>query len=566
MRQFALYINDEVNGPLSEYEVQDLIHAGKVTAETLCAPVGSENWEPLSNHFSFTSGLKLSRQTNEKVESSTETEPDLPRLEHDTRRRLLMYGLADSASVDQISPLQAEFLIREKETAIRRENSVRTIATFVSIALGVLGSSFLLAQPEASETIKDVANSAVSEDAKSIAQWQSFVKRANEYENQAKNAAVVPFGEPPGGLPCGPILLQRLQVNDEAAYNVTLTVALNNETLVGPLNKFSITLQPKVTLYMLEKDIPGDQLRKAKALTETLQLILSPLLDNKEFEPLRDELLTKFPDAADIPEAARLRADLATLKVTELATAIDKVNFRASEAEKIGEGKGPKTSNTVNASAYVGWAGRLRDFANDIIHLRDRLRINVDPEARRKVWSDFNLTTGAELGAWVIANAKSTFESNEQGEVHLTETANLKSDLIRRRVFVSFRINEDTVFLPWDSAFLSCGEPTSTRISNEVFMARERYKVISKADVGGRRYKYSSQVGDKLLMLTRESPHVYYISVARDRDTDVVTVRVDETAFKNINRGDVIPLDTLAQLPAYSQPAETIPSPLLSPE
>jgi hypothetical protein len=70
MRQFALYINDEVNGPLSEYEVQDLIHAGKVTAETLCAPVGSENWEPLSNHFSFTSGLKLSRQTNEKVESS----------------------------------------------------------------------------------------------------------------------------------------------------------------------------------------------------------------------------------------------------------------------------------------------------------------------------------------------------------------------------------------------------------------------------------------------------------------------------------------------------------------
>jgi hypothetical protein len=355
-------------------------------------------------------------------------------------------------------------------------------------------------------------------------------------------------------------------VSDEAAYNVTLTVALNSETLVGPLNKFSITLQPKVTLYMLEKDIPADQLRKAKSLTDTLQLILSPLLDNKEFEPMRDELLTKFPDAADIPEAARLRADLATLKITELAVGIEKVNFRASEAEKIGEGKGPKTSSTVNTSAYMSWAGRLRDFANEIIHLRDRLRINVDPDARRKVWSDFNLTTGTELGAWVIANAKSTFESNEQGEVRLTETANLKSDLIRRRVFVSFRINEDTVFLPWDSAFLSCGEPTSTRISNDVFMARERYKVISKADVGGRRYKYSSQVGDKLLTLTRESPHVYYISVARDRDTDVVTVRVDEATFKNLNRGDVIPLDTLAQLPAYSQPAETIPSPLLSPE
>lgn len=566
MRQFALYINDEVQGPLSEYEVQDLIHAGKVTAETLCAPVGSENWEPLSNHFSFNSGLKLTRQTNEKAESSTETEPDLPRLEHDTRRRLLMYGLADSATVDQISPLQADFLIREKETSIRRENSVRTIATFVSIGLGVMGGAFLLAQPAASETVKAVANSAVSEDTKSIAQWQNFVKRAADYESHAKEAAVVPFGEPPGGLPCGPLLLQRLQVNDDSAYNVTLTVTLNNETLVGPLNNFSITLQPKVTLYMLEKDIPADPLRKAKSLTDTLQLILSPLLDNKEFEPLRDELLTKFPEASDIPEAARLRADLATLKLNELAAAIDKVNFRASEAEKIAEGKGPKTSATVNASAYLGWATRLRDFANEIIHLRDRLRINVDPDARRKVWSDFNLTTGAELGAWVIANAKNTFESNEQGEVRLTETANLKSDLLRRRVFVSFRINEDTVFLPWDSVFLNCSEPTSTRISNDVFMARERYKVVSKVDVGGRRYKYSSQIGDKLLVLTRESPHVYYVAVARDKDTDVLTVRVDESTFKKLNRGDIIPLDTLAQLPAYSQPAETIPSPILSPE
>jgi len=566
MRQFALYINDEVKGPLSEYEVQDLIHAEKVTAETLCAPAGSENWEPLSNHFSFSSGLKLTRQSNEKVENSTETEPDLPRLEHDTRRRLLMYGLADSATVDQVSPLQAEFLIREKETSIRRENSVRTVATFVSIALGVLGGAFLLTQPAASDTVKAVANSAVSEDTKSIAQWQNFVKRAADYENHAKEAAVVPFGEPPGGLPCGPLLLQRLQVNDESAYNVTLTVALNIETLVGPLNKFAITLQPKVTLYMLEKDIPEDQLRKAKSLADTLQLILSPLLDNKEFEPLRDELMTKFPEAADIPEAARLHADLATLKLTELAAAIEKVNYRASEAEKIAEGKGPKTSATINASAYLGWAARLRDFSNEIIHLRDRLRINVDPDARRKVWSDFNLKTGAELGAWVIANAKNTFESDEQGEVHLTETANLKSELIRRRVFVSFRINEDTVFLPWDSSFLSCGEPTSTRIANDVFMAREHYKVVSKVDVGGRRYKYSSQVGDKLLLLTRESPHVYYISVARDKDTDVLTLRVDENAFNKLNRGDVIPLDKLAQMPAYNQPAETIPSPLLSPE
>ncbi|MFM7208248.1 MAG: DUF4339 domain-containing protein, partial [Verrucomicrobiota bacterium] len=61
MRQFALFINDQVRGPHTEAEIDAMIARGDVTAETLCAPAGSTEWEPLSNHFSFGSKLKVNR-------------------------------------------------------------------------------------------------------------------------------------------------------------------------------------------------------------------------------------------------------------------------------------------------------------------------------------------------------------------------------------------------------------------------------------------------------------------------------------------------------------------------
>ena len=116
MRQFALFIDNEVRGPLSEYEIQDLINAGTVHAETQCAPAGSAEWEPLSKHFTFGSSIKL----NKKVEKSeAEAAVDANRLDVDVRRKLLMYGLADSATVDQISQAQAEIVLADHEADLR---------------------------------------------------------------------------------------------------------------------------------------------------------------------------------------------------------------------------------------------------------------------------------------------------------------------------------------------------------------------------------------------------------------------------------------------------------------
>jgi len=559
MRQFALYIDDEVKGPFSEYEVQDMIHSGLLTAESLCAPAGSQDWEPLSNHFTFGSNLKLTRKTTDKPAQPTETEPSLPRLDHDVRRRLLMYGLADAAGVDQISPIQADMLIRETETRIRHQILTRRITTYASLGIGALSCWFsLVASPSALATLGSVAESVTQIDAKAAAQWETICRKARDFEVGLQAAQTATFGEPAGGAPASTLLLARLQVNEDSAYNFSANVSLNNDSLVGPLNKFGITLDTKVTIHLLPADLPDDIARKAKAQGETLQLVLSPMLDNTQFEPLREELLSKFPDAPEIPESSRLRTELAELRIAELGMAADKVLFRAREADTIAEGKGVKTAATANTRAYASWAPRLRDFANQINLLRDTIRINVDPDARRKVWSDFNLGPGAELGAWVLSRSARTMACDENGEIKLADTANLRPETLQRRALVSFRINEDTVFLRWDSPFLMLGEVSSIRIPNEALVARERYKVVSLIETGGKRHAYRADVGGRNLSSFRDSPKLHYLAIAREKDTDVVTVRVDEATFAATKRGDLIPMETLAKLTAYPTPADPV--------
>lgn len=566
MRQFALYIDEAVQGPFSEYEVQDMIHAGKVNGDTLCAPAGSESWEPLSNHFAFGSNLRLSRRTTEKPPQAADTEPELPRLDPDIRRRLLMYGLADAASVDQVSPIQADILIREKETRIRRVLLARRVATYVSLLAGALGAWVGLGSPSAVATLGSIAETVAKPETKATTRWENFGRGAREQDAVIAAAISAPFGEPERGTSAGQVLLSRLQVNESVAHNFSTHVELNGETLVGPLGKFGIAIDPKLTLHLLAIDPPSDVLQKLKAQNDTLQLVMSPLLDNTQFEPLREELMAKFPDKPELPESGRLRADLAGIKIADLNMAADKVLFRAREAEVIAEGKGAKTAVTANPRPYATWAPMLRQFAGEIRQLRDRIRINVDPDARRKVWSEYNLGTGAELGAWVLAHSLHTTPADDKGDCRIEETANLRPELLQRRALVGLRINEDTIFLPWDSTYLVVGETSSIRIPNETFLARERYKVVSLIETGGKRHVYRVELGGKTLSVFRDSPKLQYLAVAREKDTDVITVRVTEETFRTTKVGDAVPVETLAKLSVYPSPAEPVaPSPL-SPE
>ena len=547
MRHFALFIDNEVRGPLSEYEVQDLINAGTVHADTQCAPAGSTEWEPLGNHFTFGSSIKLTK----KVEKSeAEAEVDASRLDVDVRRKLLMYGLADSATVDQISQAQAEIVLGGHEADLRAKISVhRTVglsAFFVALAL----ASFVGAATDLGGALLGKAAAKFAKDDPKAPdnqkRFDSDVKRFEELQAQVQLAN---FQRPTGGQLLRPVLLNRLRIPENQGFKVS--GAVDTSPLANLLTKWNIKLDEGIKVYALGTAMPTDIQQKVAEQATVLDTVLSPMLDDASFEKFRAEAVASFPvDAA--PESARLKSEMEQMKLAELKTAIDRVEFRAREADKVGNSK---------------WAGELRTFSSKLRDLQNRIRINVDPNARKKVWSEFNSGLGAELGAWVLASNAKEIKVDQNGNFQIPETGKLEAEAAPTRLLVTAQINGDTVYLAWGSKFLACRDLRSEEIPKDVFLTREQYKVLDKPVTGNRRHYVRYRVGDKEITANRFSPKWHFFVVARDKDTDPLIVMVDAETHGKFPVGGVVPTELLEKCESFPRLTESpAPAPLLAAE
>jgi len=564
MRQFALFINNEVKGPLTEYEVQDLIQSGEVTADTLCAPLGSEDWQPLSTQFTFGSGLKLSRRANE-VRDDDNAEPATPRLDPDLRRQLLLYGLADAATVDQVAPAQATVLIAQIETTLRQKIFAHRVVAVACLALGLVGGFVAFKKPEAQSTLGTVADTAAIDDPANLKRWERLRSEVKRFERTSALALAAPFAEPKSNLESAPILLKRLVVRENLAFNLRAKVQVSEDNLVKPLENHTISLGEQLAVLYFEQGIPEEQLRRARTLAATLTLILSEITTKGDFAQTIAATMATYPEAITLPESASLRTELGEPKITEVGLALEKVKARAREIEKLSDTKSASTKQ-ANAEEYAKWARELWSFADRLTQLRDQLRIQVNPDARRTIWSEFNRGEGAELIAWALAHANRTLEIPAEGTVLIEEIAQLKPDEAAQRLLVRLRIQEDVVLLPWDSPFLTLSEQETTRIPNATFLQREIYRVVGKIETGGRKHSLRGEVGGRTLKLFRESPKWYYLSVGRERDTEPLLFKVSAERYAAAQLGQQIPVTELAELPIFEKALESPPAEGLSVE
>ncbi len=547
MRHFALFIENEVRGPLSEYEVQDLINAGSVNAETLCAPAGSTEWEPLSNHFSFGSSIKLAKKAEK---SEAEAEVDANRLDVDVRRKLLMYGLADSATVDQISKAQAEIVLGGHEADLRKRIGLHRNAGIAAFFVGLALTAYVGAATEVGGNLLGKAAAKFAKDdpkaQDGVKRFDSDVKHFEEIQAQAQAAT---FLRPAGGQALRPILLNRLRVPETQAFKVS--GAVDTSPLGNLLTKWNIKVDDTVKVYALPAAMPADVQQKVAEQAAALDTVLSPMLDEASFEKLRADVVASFPNDA-APEAARLRSEMDQLKLGELKTAIDRVEFRSREAEKSGNGK---------------WAGELRAFTGKLRDLQNRIRINVDPNARKKVWSEFNAGPGAELGAWVLASNAKEIKVDQNGAFLVPEMGKIEPDAAPARLLVTTQINGDTVYLAWGSKFLACRDLRSEEIPKDAFLTREQYKVLDKPVTGNRRHFVRYRVGDKEIFANRLSPKWCFFVVARDKDTDPLIVMVDAETHAKFPVGGVVPTEVLEKCESFPRLTESpAPAPLLAGE
>ncbi len=565
MRHFALFIDNEVRGPLSEYEVQDLIAAGTATAETLCAPAGSTAWEPLSNHFTFGSTLKLNR-TPAVGRTAEETEAQANRLDPELRRNLLMYGLADGATVDQLAPAQAESALAARIAEIKSRRRLHQFAGLGAfLAAMALGAYLGLGDTPVASLLGHAAGTWSKEDPKSAEQAKRLETDLRTFEKLRGDVEAAVFAPPAGGTPARPVFESRLHVAEGARFNVS--GSLDTAPLAALVGKWNVKLDPTTRVFLLPAAMPPEQAAKVEEQSRVLDVILSPLMDDAGFESLRLETVRSFPDQAGVPESARLKTEVENMKLAELKVMIERVEFRARTCEQ--EGATAKLVGTRGQQATVlrDWAPKLRTFAAQLRELHNRLQINVNPAARGKLWSEFNAGPGAELSAWVLgANAKE-LKLDAQGGFVIAETAKLDAAAAAGRLLATTQINNDTVYLAWGSKFLTCRDLASAEIPKEQLLAREEYKIVDKPLTGGRRCLAKGRVGGRELIVERTSPQWRFLTVAREKDADSVVLGVDAATYDKFAVGQVVPFETLAALKVFARPVESpIPAPLSAAE
>ena len=559
MRLFTLYIDNEVRGPHTEIEIQELINLGTVAADTPCMPEGATEWLPASQFFTFAAKIKLSK----KLETSEEEIAlEANRLNPDDRRKLMMYGLADAATVDQVNQTQATTILAQHENNLKQINRRNKIIVGSFFVLTLLATVSLgLFTDIGGALVGKVVGQFIKDDPKltdSTRRFSNETKRFEELRTESQNAV---FAKPIGGQSIQPALNARLKIPATTGYTVTGKIDL--KPLNEMLKRWGIKPDSEIKVYLLPSEAPAEVSQKITDQAAVLETILAPVADVAMLEKIKSDLISSFPHETTITESAALQNELKYLKLNEIRANIERVEYAAREAARVAqenESKGGPLAE--NAKILRSWGNNLRAYAGKLHDLENRGRIWYNENNRKKVWSEFNSGPGSEIAAWVLSTEAKLIPVNETGEFSIPECANLDKNTAATSLLVSTRINGDSVFLAWGSKFLASQEIQSIQIPRDVFLAREQYKVTTHTFTGNRPLVVRYRVGERELSIRRLSPKWYFLNVAREKDSDSLVVLVSAELQEKYPVGSLVPYSVLLDLELFPRPTESItPSP-----
>ena len=549
MRHFSLFIEDQIIGPLTEEEVSAKISAGSLTPETLCAPAGSTEWEPLANHFKFGTGLKVN--WSKPVQSEVEAATQEGRIDPETRKKLMVYGLADSVSIDQFTQIQANGAIAAHEVTLRATiRSQRLICISALAAATALSSWISLGDNLCGETVDSVASLIIREEGNAQAGRKQLNYELQQFAVVRDRANTAEFRKPSGGIPAVNIALSRLKINPYGAF--TFNGKVDTSPLAGKIAKWGIKIGDEIKVYVVAAPPPGRITALIKDQEVMLDEVLAPALDDSGFQKLFAAAMETYPAVSAFPESAKLLNDGKGVRMSSLKIFITRVEFQAQTAD--------------NVPARKRWASDLHAFADRLNLLQRKVYTLTEPAARRARWSEFNAGPGAELAAWVLTSNAKEGKVVADGGIVVDETIRITPSNIDQ-VIVSVRINGDSVFLRWNSSFLKTAPYLCRELPEQYFLDREVYKVTSKTTTGALRLKAKSHSASHDYFLERNSPQWFFLTTTRAGDQDSVTLLVDEKTYEEYAVGKAIPMGVFSKFQAVPRPVDSsIPDPFYVPE
>jgi hypothetical protein len=539
MRHFSLLIGNETRGPLTEAEVSAMIAEGVLTADTPCMPEGAQDWAPLSDHFKFGVTLRLKR--TKPVSTEAEEEIAATRLEPDTRRRLLLYGLAEPASVDTFTQVQAMLAIADHEKNVASTNRRHRVVGLAALITMIGGGALLgLSRGFGGDALAFCGGLFVKEEVNartSLLVLRSEIGQFAELKTRAERAV---FEKPRGGSPGFNVIASRLRIDPYTSFS--LSGQVDTSPLTRKIAVWGLKLDADRRVFVLREAPSPRASELLTAQSAVLDDVLSPALDEAGFAQLFAETMSTFPPAG-FPEAGRLRVEAEGMRMSALKIFIDRVDFRAQAAS--------------TQSAQKAWSAELLAFSGRLKALQAKVHALTAPAARQQRWSTFNSGQGAELAAWMLTSGAKDVRLNPDGTFVVTAVSGINSDSLNQ-VIVSVRIAGDTVFFPWNSKHLGTGKWTSEPMAKAFLIDRERYKVTDKVTVGGRTYYANLQTATHRFVYTRLSPRWRYLALARDTDKDTVYALVDEKTYAAASKGATITPAELAKFSLFLGAEESV--------
>ena len=539
MRRFSILIGNETRGPLTEAEIMAMIAEGTLTADMLCAPEGSPDWVPLSDHFKFGVTLKLRR--TKAVSTEVEEEIAATRLDPDTRRRLLLYSLAEPANVDTFTQVQAMLALADHEKKITSTQRLHRGVGYAALIAMIGGGALLgLSRGFGGDALAFCGRLFVKEELNartSLAILRSELSQFAEIKTRAERAV---FEKPLGGSPGFNVIASRLNIDPHSSFS--LRGQVDTAPLTRKIAGWGLKLDDDRRVYVLHEAPSAKAAELLGAQAAVLDEVLSPTLEEAGFAQLFAEVMSTFPPAS-FTEAGRLRKEAEGLRMSALKIFIDRVDFHAQAAS--------------SQSAQKAWSGQLLAFSERLKALQAKVYALTSPVARRKRWSEFNSGQGAELAAWMLTSGAKEVRVNPDGTFVISEISGINSDSLNL-VIVSARIAGDTVFLPWNSKHLGTSKWTSEPMAKAFLIDRERYKVSDKVTVGGRTFYANLQTATHRFVYTRTSPQWRYLVLARDTDKDRVFALVDDKTYAAASKGATITPAELAKFNLYLRAEESV--------
>lgn len=539
MRTFSLLIGDETRGPLTEDEITTMIAEGALAADTLCMPEGARDWVRLSDHFKFGGPLKLKRSKH--VSNEAEEELAAARLDPDTRRRLLLYRLAEPASIDSFTQVQAMLALADHEKKLAATNRLHRIVGLTALVAMTAGGAVLgLSRGLGGDALAYCGGLFMKEEVNartSLLTVRGEIAQFAELRTRAERAV---FEKPPGGSPGFNVIASRLRIDPYASF--TLRGQVDTAPLTRKIAVWGLRLDADRRVYVL-RDAPSPKSAELlSAQSAILDEVLSPALDEAGFAQLFAEVMSTFPPAG-FPEAGRLRMEAEGMRMSALKIFIDRVDFRVQAAS--------------TQTAQKAWSSQLLAFSERLKALQAKVYALTSPAARQQRWSTFSSGQGAELAAWMLTSGAKEVRLNPDGTFVVSAISGINADSLNQ-VIISARIAGDTVFFPWNSKHLGAGKWTSEPMANAFLIDRERYKVIHKVTVGGRAYFANLQTGTHRFIYTRNSPLWRYLALARDTDKDTVYALVDEKTYAMADKGATITPAELSKFNLYPSAEESV--------